>query len=216
MDIPLFYRSISIPIPMPFKPLERHVSIKRREWSFPQSTAAMGRTCSLTFQGRQGQEGPNDRVAICLFQIQAQQRSKVQNHSKPLWRSIESWLVHDYILRMFYYDPYKTGWGTTPTKTSNNQWLFKMVGHCSSGGLSVEKLGSRSTEALRFCHMAKRSVFFVSEINSNVDFYLVVEPTHLKNMSQNSKWESSPNRGENKKMLKPPPSDLIEKYPPEV
>ena len=28
--------------------------------------------------------------------------------------------------------------------------------------------------------------------------------THLKNISQN--WESSPNRGENKKYLKPPPS----------
>ncbi len=38
-------------IPVPFKPLERHVSIKLREWSFPQSAAAMGKTCSLTFQG---------------------------------------------------------------------------------------------------------------------------------------------------------------------
>jgi len=30
--------------------------------------------------------------------------------------------------------------------------------------------------------------------------YLVVEPTHLKNITK-SKWESSPNRGENKKIL---------------
>ena len=77
MDIPLFYRSISIPIPMPFKPLERHVSIKRREWSFPQSTAAMGRTCSLTFQGRQGQGGPNDRVAICF--VSTPSAANIQN-----------------------------------------------------------------------------------------------------------------------------------------
>ena len=36
---------------------------------------------------------------------------------------------------------------------------------------------------------------------------LVVEPTHLKNISQNmSKWESSTNRDENNKLhLKPPP-----------
>ena len=34
---------------------------------------------------------------------------------------------------------------------------------------------------------------------------LVVGPTHLKNIIS-SKWESSPNRGEHKKYLKPPPS----------
>ena len=37
----------------------------------------------------------------------------------------------------------------------------------------------------------------------NTMTWLVVEPTHLKNISQNGK--SSPNRGENKQKLKPPP-----------
>ena len=44
----------------------------------------------------------------------------------------------------------------------------------------------------------------------------MVEPTHLKICS--SKWESSPNRGENKKCLKPPSSIYIymKFYSPEV
>ena len=38
----------------------------------------------------------------------------------------------------------------------------------------------------------------------------MVEPTHPKNISQNeSKWESSTNRSENKKYLKPPPSKFL-------
>ena len=38
-------------------------------------------------------------------------------------------------------------------------------------------------------------------------YWLVVEPTHLKNIR--SKWESSPNKGENKKYLKAPPSSIL-------
>ena len=39
-----------------------------------------------------------------------------------------------------------------------------------------------------------------------------VEPTHLKNISQNG--NPSPNRDENKKYLKPPPSQLFPSYLP--
>ena len=43
-------------------------------------------------------------------------------------------------------------------------------------------------------------------------FYLVFEPTHLKNMLV--KLDHFPrDRGENKKCLKPPPSFLFPKYP---
>ena len=54
-------------------------------------------------------------------------------------------------------------------------------------------------------------VFFLGGAGSNLPSknvnWLVVEPTHLKNISQN--WKSSPNRGENKKKyLKPPPSKV--------
>lgn len=108
MDIPRFlpfhFHRI-IPIPVPFKPLERHVSIKRREWSFPQSTAAMGRTCSLTFQGRQGQGGPNDRVAICF--VSTPSAANIQNPydisiNHPDWFMTTS-------LECQIYNPYITG-----------------------------------------------------------------------------------------------------------
>ena len=57
------------------------------------------------------------------------------------------------------------------------------------------------------CHRFLRSFWkrFWGEKSS----WLVVAPTHLKKISQ--KWESSPNRGENEKYLKPPPRQL---YPP--
>ena len=38
--------------------------------------------------------------------------------------------------------------------------------------------------------------------------WLVVEPTHLEKICS-AKWESSPNRAENKKYFKPPPSTDI-------
>ena len=87
-----------------------------------------------------------------------------------------------------------------------------MVGHCSSGVLLVEKLGSRSTEALRLSHGKA-----LSEINSNVDSAWWLNQSIWKIWVKIQNVFIFPNvRGENKKMLKPPPSDLIEKYPPEV
>ena len=46
--------------------------------------------------------------------------------------------------------------------------------------------------------------YFSSDISPTCKkfFWLVVEPTHLKNISQNGNlWESSPSRGENKKIF---------------
>ena len=84
---------------------------------------------------------------------------------------------------MYHWDPVGANLGTT-----------------QGGGGSVQ---SKPTNAPSLTLKKQRAPKSVSFIVTMKVIWLVVEPTHLKHISQIG--SSSPNRDENKKCLKPPP-----------
>ena len=97
-----------------------------------------------------------------------------------------------------------------------NLWIYEEVANLNFSGVFGEKSVSQS---LGLWSSPGTGLGSHNPINFVEGIWLVVEPTHLKNMRK-SKWESSPNRGKNNKnmsrfsfaknmvYLKPPPRYL--------
>ena len=96
---------------------------------------------------------------------------------------MKSWLFNDGTLIMAYHNPHITGVRSIiPIYTLNNQFFFSWL-TCQSWEISMDLTGSEYLDCgISTLHSSLQSRF--SHLK-RLEIWLVVEPTHLKNMSQN-------------------------------